>query len=55
MATSRMQDLIQSTQAHIQHILREANQLVDKLTNEACDQIRRIQVLSFQKLSYECN
>lgn len=40
--TQYIQQVMQEVGIHIQHIFREANQLVDALANEACEQQKKI-------------
>ncbi|KAK4724581.1 hypothetical protein R3W88_027360 [Solanum pinnatisectum] len=49
-----IQELQQHAQAHIQHVFREANNLADKLANEACDLEGKIQTQTYQQLSGAC-
>ncbi|KAK4708884.1 hypothetical protein R3W88_029809 [Solanum pinnatisectum] len=49
-----IQELLPHVQANIQHVFREANQLADRLANEACDQNGKIQAQAYQQLSGAC-
>lgn len=54
MEIEEIQELITSTYAHIRHVFREANQLADKMANEAYNQQGLIQWENFQQLSGAC-